>query len=258
MPNLPNRREVVGGLAIGVPLSAVLADPRLARAAASGLETVQIQTIGGKPVTAALARPATSPAPAVLLIHEFWGLNDQIKAVAAELASLGYLALASDLYQGGVTDNREEAVKLMKAVDPAAATDTLVSWLRWLKADKQGTGKAGTIGWCFGGGWSLNASIAEPVDATVVYYGRVDRPADQLAHLKGPVLGHFATLDQNINRPMVEQFEAAMRTAGKPFTVYWYDADHAFANPTGARYDQADAALAWERTVDFCRATLRS
>ena len=112
------------------------------------------------------------------------------------------------------------------------------------------------MGWCFGGGWALNASIAEPVDATVVYYGRVDKPADQLAKLKGPVLGHFATRDEFINEPMVASFQRAMAEAGKPVTVYWYEADHAFANPSGGRYDEADAALAWSRTMDFLRQTL--
>ena len=121
----------------------------------------------------------------------------------------------------------------------------------------EGTGKVATIGWCFGGGWSLNASIATPVDATIIYYGQVDQPASRLARLQGPVLGHFATRDQRINRPMVEGFEKAMAEAGKPLTVYWYEADHAFANPTGARYDAEDAKLAWDRTLAFFRAHFR-
>lgn len=108
-----------------------------------------------------------------------------------------------------------------------------------------------TIGWCFGGGWSLDASIATPVDATIIYHGRVDQPADRLARLRGALLGHFATRDQWINRPMVGGFERAMAQAGKPLTVYWYEADHAFANPTGARYDAEDAKLAWERSLAF-------
>jgi dienelactone hydrolase len=90
----------------------------------------------------------------------------------------------------------------------------------WLQKHPKATGKVATIGWCYGGGWSLNASIATPVDATIVYYGRVDQPADRLARLKGPVLGHFATRDQWINRPMVEGFERAMAEAGKPLTIY--------------------------------------
>lgn len=250
-----SRRHLIQGLGT-LPLATVLADPRLARAAAGSLREVTLTTAGGRKVTAALALPETTPAPAVLLIHEWWGLNDQIKAVAAELAGQGFVALAVDLYGGKNADSREGAQALMQAVDPEAATDTLVSWLAWLKTHDKGTGKVAVMGWCFGGGWALNASVAEPVDATVVYYGKVDKPAEQLASLQGAVLGHFATRDEFINQPMVASFEKAMAQAGKPVTVYWYEADHAFANPTGGRYDEEDAALAWSRTLSFLRETL--
>ncbi|HYN39576.1 MAG TPA: dienelactone hydrolase family protein [Rhodospirillales bacterium] len=252
----PTRRELMAGLAAAAPLAAVLADPGLARAAAAALEEVSLITAGGRPVKAALALPAAQPAPSLLLIHEWWGLNDQIKAVAAECAKQGYGALAVDLYGGRSTASPEEAQALMQALDPAAATDTLVSWAQWLRARPNGTAAVAVMGWCLGGGWALNASIATPMDATVIYYGRVEQPAERLARLKGPVLGHFATRDVTINRPMVEGFEREMKAAGKALTVYWYDADHAFANPSGGRYDEADAALAWERTLAFLRANL--
>ena len=252
----PSRRQILRCLAVTAPLAAILADPDLARAAAAGLEDVSLQTAGGKKVHASLALPANTPAPGVVLIHEWWGLNDQIKAVAGELARQGYVALAVELYDGNVATTSEEADRLRKGVDAAVATDTLVSWVEWLRKHPKGTGKVATVGWCFGGGWSLNASMATPVNATIIYYGRVDQPAPRLARLQGPVLGHFATRDQSINRPMVEGFEKAMAEAGKPLTVYWYEADHAFANPTGARYDAEDAKLAWERSLSFLRANL--
>lgn len=250
-----SRRHLIQRMG-SLPLAAVLADPALARAAAASLQQVTLTTAGGRKVNAALAVPETTPAPAVLLIHEIWGLNDQIKAVAAELANTGLLALAVDVFDGKTADTLEAGRAVMQTVDPQAATDTLVSWLEWLKSHEKATGKVAAMGWCFGGGWALNASIAEPVDATVVYYGRVEKPADQLSKLKGPVLGHFATRDEFINKAMVDAFEKAMAEAGKPLTVYWYDADHAFANPTGAKYDEADAALAWSRTLAFLRETL--
>jgi carboxymethylenebutenolidase len=254
------RRQVLGALAAtplaGLSLAAVLSDPRLARAAAAGLEEVSLTTKGGRTVKAALAVPAKTPAPAVLLVHEWWGLNDQIKAMAAEFAKEGYLALAVDLYGGKVADNRTDAQAYMQAVDGDEAKDTLASWIVWLRKQPRANGKIGTVGWCFGGGWSLVASIVEPVDATVVYYGRVNYPPEQLKMLKGPVLGHFATRDGWINKEMVGGFEAAMRALGKPVESYWYEADHAFANPTGARYDEADAKLAWQRTLAFFRANL--
>ena len=254
------RRHVLARLAAAplaeLPLAAVLADPRLARAAAAGLREVALTTQGGRKVTAALALPAKAPAPAILLVHEWWGLNDQIKSVAAALAREGYVALAADLYGGKVADTRDGARALMRAVQPESATDTLASWIAWLKKHAKSNGRTGTVGWCFGGGWSLNASIAAPVDATVVYYGRVNRTAAELAALKGPVLGHFATRDQWINRDMVATFETAMRQAGKPAASHWYEADHAFANPSGGRYDADDAKLAWRRTLDFFKANL--
>ena len=251
-----SRRQALQGLAASVPLAAILNDPALAEAVAATLTTVTGTTPSGRVVRASLAVPARLPAPAVMLIHEFWGLNDQIRAVAAEVAREGMLALAIDLYDGAVASERDAARKLMEAVDPAAASETAAFWIRWLKAHADGTGKVATLGWCFGGGWSLNASIAEPVDATVIYYGRVDRPAGQLARLNGPVLGHFASRDAWINAEMVGAFEAAMAAAGKRLTLHWYDADHAFANPTGARYDAEDARLAWERTRAFLQQAL--
>ena len=117
--------------------------------------------------------------------------------------------------------------------------------------------RLGTVGWCFGGGWSLNASLTRPVEATVIYYGRLVDDEARLAALKGPVLGHYASRDQWINAAMVKGFEKAMTAAGKAFTSHWYEADHAFANPTSAIYDEADAALAWSRTLAFLAANLR-
>ena len=249
------RRDLLIGLA-GLPLAAVLADPRLARAAAASLETVTISTAGGRSVSAALGVPAALPAPAVILVHEWWGLNDQIKSVAAALAETGYLAVAIDLYDGQVTDDPQTARGLVGAVDAGAATDTCASWVNWLRSHEDGTGKVGTVGWCFGGGWSLNASLAAPVDATVVYYGRVKKGRGRLASLAGPVLGHYATRDKWINQAMVDGFESEMAAAGKSAESHWYEADHGFANPTSARYDEEDAALAWQRTLAFFQAHL--
>jgi len=239
-----------------LPLSVVLASPRISRAVAAALETVTETLPDGRAVTGVLAVPEGPATGGILLVHEWWGLNDQIKAMAAELAREGYVALAVDLYAGKVAADPDRARALMQAVDPGVATTTVGHWVRWLRAHENTAGKVATIGWCFGGGWSLNASLAAPVDATVVYYGNVDKTAAELAGLNGPVLGHFATEDNWIDRDMVGRFEAAMDTAGKGYTSHWYEAQHAFANPTSARYDAGDAALAWRRTLDFLRAQL--
>jgi carboxymethylenebutenolidase len=244
--------------AAALPLAAILADPVLAAAAAAGAEDVTLKLDNGKMVTASVVMPDVTPAPAVILVHEWWGLNDQIKAVGAELAKLGYVAVSVDLYDGQVGTTPDEAKKYMSSVDPVVATETLEKWVGWAREHDQTTEKVGTIGWCFGGGWSLNASIAAPVDATIVYYGNVAKNAEQLKSLKGPVMGHFATKDQWINKEMVDGFVEQMKLAGEPAPkVFWYEADHAFANPSGGRYDEADAQLAWRRSTEFFTANLQ-
>jgi len=247
------RRTLIAGL----PLAAILADPRLARAAAETTNTMRITTAGGQTVAAALAHPANTPAPAVMLVHEWWGLNDQIKATAVELSRQGYLALAIDLFHGRVATEPDEARALTEKVKPEEADDTLSSWLQWLANHQDSSRKVGTLGWCFGGGWALRAATLVPADATVVYYGKVDLPAEQLARLKGPVLGHFARRDQFVTANVVADFERAMKKAGKPYTIHWYDAGHAFANPTGDNFSKPDAQLAWKRTLAFFGEQLR-
>lgn len=259
------RREAVR--IAGGSLAAVLADPRRARAAAETLESVSITTADGRKVNAALARPKTK-SPAVLVIHEFWGLNDQIKAFTASLVGLGYLGLAVDLIGKPATDNPDIAMANMQKVDSNQATEAMKAWIAYLRKHEAADGKLATLGFCFGGGWSLLGSLAAPVDATVIYYGRLTPPPppnappapydsaqaftpEQLAPLKGPVLGHFASRDTFVTKPMVDDFVAAAKEAGKSVTVHWYDADHGFANPTTARYDKEDAQLAWSRTQDF-------
>ena len=243
------RRSVIKGVA-SLPLAALLADPELARATAQRLQEVSIEA-AGKRVIAALAVPERTPAAGIMLIHEWWGLNDHIKTVAAEFAKEGYLGLAIDLYHGKVATTPAAARTFMTSIDPAASIEILGRWIDWL--GQQGNGKVATIGWCFGGGWSLNASLKRPVDSTIIYYGNVAKEAADLASLKGPVLGHFATRDRWINQGMVAGFEKAMGQAGKRLDHYWYEADHAFANPTQARYDAEDAQLAWRRTLAFLK-----
>lgn len=247
--------------AIGaIPLAHLLASgTAFAQVVADAQDDVAIETPDGRQMRAAYFRPEKLPAPTVLLFHEWWGLNDQIRTVAADLAAKqGYLALALDLYDGKVADSPDEAKKLVRTIDEQAARETILAWFKWLSDQGESNGKLATMGWCLGGGWSLAASLAHPVDATVIYYGNVARKAEELRALKGPVLGHFATKDGHIDRKMVAAFEQEMEKAGKDLTVHWYEADHAFANPTGAAYDAGDAALAWERSTAFLKRHLES
>lgn len=250
------RRAFIKGLA-SLPIAAVLFDPTLARAAASGVKTETIKTASGASTSAVVAYPDKANAPTMLIIHEWWGLNDHIKAMAQEFANQGFLTVAIDMYNGKVASKREDAKAYMMGMDGAWAKQAVGAWIDWLKSNPKGNGKVGTCGWCFGGGWSLNASLIREVDATVIYYGRVNKSAADLASLKSPVLGHFGTLDKSINEKMVGGFEKSLDAAGKTnYTNHWYTANHAFANPTGARYDEDDAALAWSRTLAFLHKNL--
>ena len=250
------RRDILKGASL-LPLGAILANPALAKMVADEVAIQSLTLPSGRKVRAAVARPDSPIAPSVLLIHEWWGLNDQIKTVAADFAKQGYLAVAVDLYSGKVGTTPDEAKQYMQSVKADEATETLQGWAEWAKSQKETTDKLGTIGWCFGGGWSLNASIATPVDATIIYYGNVARDAAALKALKGPVQGHFATKDKWINKEMVAGFEAEMQKAGQPAPeTYWYEADHAFANPSSGRFDAEDAQLAWRRSMDFFKAHL--
>lgn len=251
----PQRRALLKGLAT-LPLAAVLSYPVLARAQARGLQTVEIEDV--VPVRGVVALPDADSAPAILLIHEWWGLNEQVKAVAAAFAKLGYVALAVDLFDSESVTTPDGAMELVQSLDPEAAEARLVAAVDWLAIHEKANGKVAILGWGFGAGWALNTALATPVDATVIYYGNVDKTASELQSLSGPVLGHFATHDQFITKDMVERFAREMKEAGKsPFlTTYWYDADHAFANPAGDQYDADDAKLAWDRTLEFLRAGL--
>jgi carboxymethylenebutenolidase len=251
-----SRRAVLATLA-GLPLAAILADPALAQKAAQATSALTITTAGGQQAAAALAKPDTVPAPAVMLVHEWWGLNDQIKAVTMDLARQGYLALAIDLFKGQVATQAGEAKSLTEKLDADEAADTMTSWAQWLSNHQDSNRRMAAMGWCFGGGQALLAGTLSPFAATVVYYGKVNLPAERLRGLQGPVLGHFGKRDQFITAQLVGEFEKTMKAVGKPYTVFWYDAGHAFANPTGNNFSKPDAQLAWQRTLEFLGKTLR-
>lgn len=244
-----------------LPLTGILATPALAQDAAANTTKVSLTTEvslttdGGREVSGALALPSDraegDTVPSILLIHEWWGLNDQIKAVARALADEGYVVLAVDLFNGVVTTDAATARYQSRNVKADEAIDTLTSWGKWLRAHEASTDKLGTCGWSFGGGWSLGASLNMTVDATVIYYGDVARSADELRNLQGPVMGHFGSRDMFINKDVVAGFESELTRAGRVATVHWYDADRGFTNPSLTRYDEENARIAWDRTLAF-------
>jgi carboxymethylenebutenolidase len=250
------RRAVVARLA-NAPLVPVFLGLSRASLAEIALEAVSIETPSGRTISGVIGVPAAIPAPAVLLIHGSPGLSDVIKSFAHDFARDGFLALALDLFDGR-TAKDETARWVLRSeanANPAKATETIAAWIAWLRADPRTNGKVGIVGWSFGAEWALRASVAIPVEATVIYVGLM-WPRDSLAHLKGPVLGHFGERDE-ISRTFVELFEAKMQEAGKSAEIHWYAGDHFFAIPTYPSYDEKLAKVAWTRTVAFLRANLR-
>ena len=222
-------------------------------------EEVTYAQAGGKPVHGYLARPREAkgslPAlPALVVIHEWWGLNDNIRSMTRRLAGEGYQALAVDLYGGATADTPDAAMKLMNGVlaDTAPAAANLKQAVAYLKG--KGAKKIGVIGWCFGGGWSLQTALLAPDDvaATVIYYGHLETDPAKLAILKSPVISFFGAEDKSIPVDGVHAFEAELKKQGKPVEVHVYDgAGHAFANPSGGNYRPEAARDAWQRTTAF-------
>lgn len=219
-------------------------------------EKIQHQTSSGKTIHGALARPRASKASGLILIHEWWGLNWEMEAVADEFARQGYLALAVDMFGGKTTAEPQQAQKLMDEMDAQHAYGVLAAWIERLRHHEACNGKVATLGYCLGGHWSLNASIANPVDATVVYHGKVDKKAAQLKTLKGRLLGHFAMRETYVPPESVKVFEQEMKAAGKDAEVYFYDAGHAFTRPKGPNFHKPSADLAWTRTLEFLKKEL--
>ena len=220
-------------------------------------QTVQYATVNGKPVNGYLAYPADAEGglPAVLVFHEWWGLNDNIKSMANQLAGQGYVALAADLYGGRVASKPDAAQGLMEQAlaDPDAIRQNIRQAHAYVKEQIKAT-RVGTIGWCFGGGVSLDAGLqlSDQVDAVVVYYGDVGGDAAKLKSLKAPLLGLFGGADQGIPVDSVHAFEATLKQLGKTAEIHVYDgAQHAFANPSGGNYKADAAADAGQRTLAF-------
>ncbi len=214
--------------------------------------------VGGSRAYLSLPENPSPGMPAVIVIHEWWGLNDHIRHYADRLARIGLAALAVDLYGGNVASTREQAQAYMKSVDPAIATATLKAAADYLKSEP--TIKArrrGVIGWCFGGTWSLNTALAvKDLDAAVVYYGFVPTDESTLKHLKAPLLAFFGTKDPGIPSATVDAFESTLKKLGKEATIVRVEAGHAFANPSGETYDSDVAKAAWAKTQAFLNGKL--
>ena len=227
------------------PARAVISDPRMPYA-----------EIGDELVYGYFAAPSDvfEPLPAIIVIHEWWGLNDNVRAMADRLAGEGYMVLAVDLYNGMTADSPSSARELMLEVveDPELANENIRAAYDFLTT--AGAPRIGSLGWCFGGGWSLNTARLFPdeLDATVIYYGQVTDDDEKLRSISAPILGLFGADDTGITVESVQAFQASLERLRKDFEIHIYpDVGHAFANPTGTNYNAEAATDAWARTIEF-------
>ncbi len=208
-----------------------------------------------------LARPAEAAGglPGILVIHENRGLNPHIEDVARRAALAGFVALAPDFLspRGGTPDDPDAARDLIGKLDPAETVANAVAAVAYLQGHEVGNGRAGAVGFCWGGALTNQVAVNAPgLGAAVAFYGR-QPSAEETARIKAPVMLHYAGLDERINAGIAD-YEAALKAAGVDYTLYMYEGvNHAFHNDTSAeRYDQAAAELAWSRTIAFFREKL--
>jgi carboxymethylenebutenolidase len=216
---------------------------------------------GDETVQAVLYAPdGKGTAPGVVVIHEWWGLNDWVKEQASKLADQGYVTLAIDLYRGKVATTPDEAHEIMRGVPEDRAARDLHAAVEFLKSRSNvKKDRIASIGWCMGGGYSLDVALQEPtLSAAVINYGHLASDSESLKKIKAPILGLFGGQDRGIPTEDVKKFEQALKQQGNKVEVVIYpDAGHGFENPnnkTGYRAD--DAADAWKRTVNFLADTL--
>ena len=229
-------------------------------------QSVKAQTVryksGTEIVSGYLVAPTTSGKhSAIIVIHEWWGLNDWVKEQARKFADLGYVTLAVDLYHGKSTADPEEAHELMRGLPEDRGLRDLKAAFSYLAARPDvEPDKIGVVGWCMGGGYSILLAENEPkLAACAVNYGALPTDPQSIAKIAAPVLGNFGADDRGITPKDVNAFVASMDGDGKTVDVKIYDgAGHAFENPNNkAGYRPEAAQNAWGRMVEFFKSNLQ-
>ncbi|HEX6929026.1 MAG TPA: dienelactone hydrolase family protein [Gammaproteobacteria bacterium] len=228
-------------------------------------ETVEYGRVNGAPVSGYLAWPETAHGglPGILVFHEWWGLNDNIREMTDKLAAQGYVVLALDMYGGDVATSPERARQLMQAAmaDKAALNDNIREAWKFM-TEEIGALSVASLGWCLGGTFAFNTALLYPdeLDATVIYYGHVTSVSpEQLAMLDMPILGFFGAEDGGIPVAGVRRFARTLENLGKNAEIVIYEnAGHAFANPSGENFRPEPAADAWQKTLTFLDRTLNA
>ncbi|TWR30617.1 dienelactone hydrolase family protein [Mucilaginibacter pallidiroseus] len=218
---------------------------------------VNYKTPDGKTASAWMLKAKKPTNNYLFIIHEWYGLNDYVKREAEKLYNdVGNVnVIALDLYDGKVADNREDAGKYMQAVSDARAKAIIKGAIAYAGTKA----RIATLGWCFGGGWSLQATLllGKQAAGCVMYYGMPEQDVAKLKTLTTDVLGNFANKDQFINTKVVAKFVADMKAAGKKLYLHQYNADHGFANPSNPIYDSAATKNAYANTLTFLKARLK-
>ena len=243
---------VLFALLLCLPLP--FAQPAFAATAPVG-EPVVFQS-GNETVHGLLYKPhGIGPFPAIVVIHEWWGLNDWIKQQAADFSQQGYVTLAVDLYRGQVATDPEMAHELMRALPQDRGVAYLTSAVSYLKTRKDvKVNRIGAVGWCMGGSFAMQFAIAEPsLRAVAINYGAPETNGSQLKKIHAQILGNFGGLDRGITPDDVHAFARQMQAIGHPVDVKVYpDAGHAFENPNNTTgYRAADAKDAHQRMTAF-------
>jgi carboxymethylenebutenolidase len=259
---------LLGGLLVIAALVLVLAasiavDAGLGRGRVAGLTNTQIPRDAGDPIAAYVARPtdaATAPRPAVLMLHEFWGIKADLTGKADALAAEGVVVVAPDMFRGRTTTWLPRAIYLAVSVPEAQALGDLTPVLRWLQAqpDVDPT-RIVVMGFCYGGGKALQFSLQqEELAGTGVFYGALESDPAVLARLPGPVLGIFGAEDQSPSPEQVEQFRAGLAAAGVEHEITVYPGvGHAFLTDMDAIRQGGVQGEAWQQFVDWLDRVLR-
>src|SRR5215207_909835 len=232
---------------------------------ANGYLVYPISTTTSSSIESNISANNNNTFPAVVMIHEWWGLNENIKNMAETLAKEGYVVLAVDLYNGQVANTTESAQNLVSKVreNPSESINNLQHAVRYLASlENVNSSKIASLGWCFGGGQSLqlalNTEPEYPLTATIIYYGNLVSDQESISKIKWPVLGIFGDQDKSISVESVKQFEEALNKNGITNEIYIYKGvGHAFANPSAENYAPNETQGAWHKTVSFLNKYLK-
>ena len=216
---------------------------------------------GDETVSGILYAPqGKGPFPALVVIHEWYGLTDWVKDEASKLADQGYVALAIDLYRGKVATTPDEAHQIMRGVPEDRASRDLLAATAYLASQKNVEAKhIGSIGWCMGGGYAFNLAVNDPnLKAAVINYGHLASDDATLKKINAPILGIFGGQDKGITPDDVHKFESQMKALGKTVEIHSFpDAGHGFENPNNKSYRADDTAEAWKLTTTFLEKYLK-